>query len=102
MSSIRGVGGSFSATGSLQARVAVGHEEKRRTIRSTRLGSGTLACGRCDAPIAIGPGALPIGAELICPYCDHRGPVREFLSLAAPTRPARVTVRVRLRAGSLG
>ena len=55
------------------------------------------ACGRCDAPIAMGPGAVPIGAELICPYCDHRGPVREFLSLAAPTRPARVTVRVRLR-----
>ena len=101
MSSIRGFGGSFSATGPLQARVAVGHEEKRRSIRSTRLGTGTLACGRCDAPIAIGPATLPIGAELICPYCDHRGPVREFLSLAVPTRPARVAVRVRLRAGSL-
>ena len=100
MSSIRGVGGSFSSTGPLQARVAVGHEEKRRSIRSTRLGTGTLACGRCDAPIAIGPGSVPIAAELICPYCDHRGPARDFLSLAAPT-PARVTVRVRLRAGSL-
>ena len=29
-----------------------------------------------------------------CPYCDHTAAVRDFLSLASPTRPARVAVRV--------
>ena len=28
-------------------------EEKRRSIRSARLGTGTLACARCDAPVAL-------------------------------------------------
>jgi hypothetical protein len=32
---------------------------------------------------------------LDCPFCAHGGRVRDFLSLAAPTRPARVEVRVR-------
>jgi hypothetical protein len=27
-----------------------------------------------------------------CPVCDHAGAVRDFLSLAAPSRPARVRV----------
>jgi len=30
-----------------------------------------------------------------CGFCRHVGAVREFLSLAEPTRPARVAVRIR-------
>jgi hypothetical protein len=70
------------------------HEQKRRAVRSSRLGAGTLACGRCDAPIAIGPEPVSVVDHLVCPYCRHRGPVRDFLSLALPTRPAHVVVRV--------
>lgn len=70
------------------------HEHKRQTVRSTRLAAGTLACGRCDAPIAIGPAPLSVAEQLICPYCEHRGTARDFLSLELPTRPAHVVVRV--------
>jgi hypothetical protein len=31
---------------------------------------------------------------IACPVCDRAGAVRDFLSLAAPSRPARVEVRV--------
>jgi hypothetical protein len=58
------------------------------------LGAGTLACRHCDAPIAIGANPLALTAQLTCPFCRHRGPLREFLSLASPTRPARVVIRV--------
>ena len=53
---------------------------ERRIRDSGRLATGTLAC----------------------PVCRHGGRVRDFLSLAAPARPARVAVRVvpRLRAAS--
>ena len=37
---------------------------------------------------------------LACGYCGHGAPARDFLSLAQPTRPARVTVRVRLAAAA--
>jgi hypothetical protein len=30
-----------------------------------------------------------------CAFCRHFGPVRDFLSLAEPTRPTRVAVYVR-------
>jgi hypothetical protein len=30
-----------------------------------------------------------------CAFCRHLGAVRDFLSLAEPTRPTRVAVRVR-------
>ncbi|HTX45086.1 MAG TPA: hypothetical protein VMD48_02360 [Solirubrobacteraceae bacterium] len=74
---------------------AVGHEELRPSIRpSSQLAIGTLACSRCDAPVAIGDSVLTPADEVDCPYCSHRGTVREFLSLAPPTRPARVVVRV--------
>jgi len=79
-----------SATSSAQ----VVHEQKRPAVRSSRLAAGTLACDRCDAPIAIGPEPVSIADDLICPYCQHRGPARDFLSLALPTRPAHVVVRV--------
>jgi hypothetical protein len=74
-----------------------GTEEERRVERSTRMATGTLACPRCDAPIAPA-GPLAPADRLGCPYCLHRGAVRDFLSLAEPTRPARVEVRVVHRA----
>jgi hypothetical protein len=77
-----------------RARIAFVHEEERRA-RSGRLGTGTLACRRCDAPVA--PGAVPLSLtdRLVCPFCRYRAPVRDFLSLAAPVRPARVAICVR-------
>jgi hypothetical protein len=54
----------------------------------------TLACPRCDAPIAAGERGLTLGAELHCPFCRHQARVRDFLSFAIPTRPARVVIRV--------
>jgi hypothetical protein len=77
-------------------RAAVGHEERRRALRSDRLGVGTLACTRCDAPIAIGSEPLSLTTQLTCPFCGTPGRLRDFLSMAAPTRPARVVVRVGL------
>jgi hypothetical protein len=32
---------------------------------------------------------------MACGYCGHAGAVRDFLSLAEPTRPTRAVVRVR-------
>jgi hypothetical protein len=69
------------------------HEERRRT-RSGRLGMGTLACPRCDAPVALGPGPAAPADPLGCPFCGHAARVREFLTLGDPVRPARVEVRV--------
>jgi hypothetical protein len=71
-----------------------GMHEERRAVRSSHLATGTLACPRCDAPVALAPGPRSPAEPLHCPYCRHAGPLREFLSLAAPSRPARVTVRV--------
>jgi len=68
-------------------------QDERRT-RSTRLGVGTLACPRCDAPVAP-TRALSPAEPLMCPYCLHDGAVRDFLSLVTPTRPAVVEIRIR-------
>jgi hypothetical protein len=46
------------------------------------------------APPAPPQPALTPAAALSCPVCLHAGVVREFLSLATPTRPAHVEVRV--------
>ena len=70
-------------------------EEERRNTRSTHMASGTLACPACDAPVAAGGRVLTPPDQLDCPYCDHSGPVRQFLSLASPARPARVAIHVR-------
>jgi DNA-directed RNA polymerase subunit RPC12/RpoP len=75
-------------------------EEQRLGRRTNVLGSGTLACRRCDAPVAPSAQALHLNDAIACPYCAHSGVVRDFLSLAAPTRPARVLVRVSGRAGA--
>lgn len=66
-----------------------------RLGRSTHLATGTLACPSCDAPVAPGPDPLAPADPLSCPVCLRAGAVRDFLSLAAPSRPARVDVRVR-------
>jgi hypothetical protein len=68
----------------------------RREIRpapDARVATGTLACPRCDAPVALAAPASPASA-LACPFCEHAGSLRDFLSLGAPARPARVIVRV--------
>lgn len=71
-----------------------GTEAERRDARTSRLAEGTLACPRCDAPVALTAGPVTPGDPLACPVCDHAAAVREFLSLAPPTRPARVQVRL--------
>jgi DNA-directed RNA polymerase subunit RPC12/RpoP len=68
--------------------------EERRRATSSRMATGTFACGRCDAPVAPGENALSPADDVRCPYCGHVGAVRDFLSLTAPSRPARVQVRV--------
>jgi hypothetical protein len=70
-----------------------GPREYRYRARSTELATGTLACPRCDAPVAPARPLSP-GERIECPFCAHAGAVREFLSLEPPTRPARVVVRV--------
>ena len=70
------------------------HEVERRIGRSTRVASGTLACPACDAPVLPAAGGVSPAAAIACPVCGNGGFVRDFLSLAAPTRPARVAVRV--------
>ena len=71
-----------------------GTEEERRVTRSWRLATGTLACPLCDAPVALAAGGLSPADPLACPFCRHTGAVRDFLSLASPSRPARVEVLV--------
>ena len=68
--------------------------EYRRTTRSDQLGEATITCPGCDAPVAVGPGRHTLDAQLRCPYCGRGGPVRDFLSLARPTRPTRVVLRI--------
>jgi hypothetical protein len=70
------------------------HLIEERRIRSGHLATGTLACPLCDAPVALAFGFAGPADPLGCPYCAHTGAVRDFLSLEAPSRPARVAVRV--------
>jgi hypothetical protein len=77
-------------------------QEERRSTRTGLLGIATLACSHCDAPVAPTRAAMSPADPLACPFCANRGPVRDFLSLEAPTRPARVAVRVVDPAGLLG
>jgi hypothetical protein len=67
-----------------------------RIARAGTLGVGTLACPECDAPVFIAGRRRPHD-PLSCGYCGRDGALREFLSLAAPSRPTRVEVRVVLR-----
>jgi hypothetical protein len=92
----RGIDGSEPLRPEPLGRLGSAHEE-RRTARSGRLGTGTLACPRCDAPVAPPAGPMAPDHALGCPFCGHAGAVRDFLSLAQPARPARVEVRVVVR-----
>jgi hypothetical protein len=73
------------------------HAEEHRLARSSRLGGGTLACPRCDAPVVLGLSPAAPADPMSCPYCRLAGTVRDFLTLGSPSRPARVDVRVVLR-----
>ena len=64
--------------------------------RSGVVSAGTLACPRCDAPVAP-TGRMGLAAPIACPFCAHAGPVRDFLSLSTPTRAAHVVVRLSSR-----
>ena len=92
----RGIDGSDPIRSEPVARDSMAQEERRRA-GAGRLGAGTLACPRCDAPVALGPGRSSPAAPLGCPFCLHTGALRDFLSLGAPLRPARVDVYVRPR-----
>ena len=88
----RGIDGSEPVRSGPVGDVAGAHEY-RRAARG-RLGTGTLACPRCDAPVALLHGRAAPADDMSCPYCRHSASVRDFLSLAHPARPARVAVRV--------
>jgi hypothetical protein len=87
----RGIDGSEPVHPEAGERVV--HEE-RRIAHSSILAVGTLACPSCDAPVALGETRVSPSDPLVCPFCDHHAAARTFLSLRAPTRPARVVVRV--------
>ena len=89
----RGIDGSDPVGPDLFGRRAVAHEE-RRVAPSGRLATGTLACPDCDAPVALAAGSASPADPLGCPFCGHAAAVRDFLSLASPSRPARVAVTI--------
>lgn len=60
------------------------------------MAAGTLACPSCDAPVLLTAPSMAPTDPLACGYCGHAGALRDFLSLAVPTRPTRVEVHVRL------
>jgi hypothetical protein len=96
MSFLHGADGFGHTTAGARARFVRPGHHLRRDARTAQLCEATLACARCDAPIATGTRALTLTEMLACPFCDHRAPVRDCLSLAMPTRPARVVVRLSL------
>jgi hypothetical protein len=70
-----------------------GAREIRPDQRVWTLASGTFACPGCDAPV-LPDGPMSPADAASCPWCSFEGFVRDFLSLASPTRPAHVVVRV--------
>jgi hypothetical protein len=88
----RGIDGSEPVRPEPVADLGGAHEDRRAA--QGHLGTGTLACPRCDAPVALGAAFVSPADALGCPYCGHAAVVRDFLSLSQPTRPARVVVRV--------
>jgi hypothetical protein len=87
----------FEGSDPLSGQPLAGSHELRKARRPGHLGTGTLACPRCDAPVALGAEPVVPADLLACPFCDHVAAARDFLSLAAPARPARVAVTVVLR-----
>ena len=94
MSFLGGAGRASDGDHDLNRQPVTAYYEERRATRTQRLCGGTLACDRCDAPIDPGGEPISLGHILTCPFCRRHGPARDFLSLASPTRPARVAVRV--------
>src|SRR3954454_19014940 len=92
MVDLGGPRGSWNQPSRLRA-MRIHVRKERRTAAATRLAGGTPACPRCDAPVALAGPVAPAD-PLRCPYGAHTAAVRDFLSLAAPSRPARVEVRV--------
>ena len=90
----RGIDGAEPLRPDSEGRVV--HEE-RRVAHSTIVAVGTLACPECDAPVALGDTRVTPPQPLDCPFCAHHAPARDYLSLRAPTRPARVAVRITVR-----
>jgi hypothetical protein len=74
-----------------------GRFEPRPAADVWRLATGTLACPSCDVPVLPSAGGMSPSDPLSCAWCGHDAPVRDFLSLAEPTRPTRVAVRLRLQ-----
>lgn len=74
-------------------------QQEHRLARSSRMATGTLACPQCDAPVALAGRRASLSAPLGCPFCGHAAALRDFLSLAAPARPARVAINVVRRVG---
>ena len=89
----RGIDGSEPLRAEPIGQLAGPHEHRPATA-AWRLATGTLACPRCDAPVALPGGHVAPADPLGCPYCDHGAAVRDFLSLTAPSRPARVELRL--------
>ncbi|HWC25494.1 MAG TPA: hypothetical protein VG474_02820 [Solirubrobacteraceae bacterium] len=96
----RGIDGSEPVRARPTSARAGAHEDAE-AARAFRVASGTLACPLCDAPVALAGRAVPFSEDLDCPFCGHAAAVRDFLSLAAPARPARVEVRAVARAPRL-
>ena len=90
----REIEGAQSVRAQAGERVA-GRHELRRAEATWQMATGTLACPECDAPVL--PSLEPMSPPdlIACSYCRHAAAVRDFLSLAEPTRPTRVVVRVR-------
>jgi hypothetical protein len=72
-----------------------GRHQRHRADAEWQLATGTLACPACDAPVLPGPEAMAPSDAIACGFCGERGAIRDFLSLAEPTRPTRVAVRIR-------
>ena len=54
---------------------------ERRLLRDgvQVLAHGALVCPECALPLAIA-GQLPVGRDLVCGFCDHAAPAREFVA----------------------
>jgi hypothetical protein len=65
-------------TGRVDGSLAGAH---RRLLRDGAqvLAHGALVCPSCAIPLAA-TARLPVGARLICGYCEHDAPAREFLA----------------------
>lgn len=66
---------------------------ERRVGRAWHLGTGTIACPACDAPVVLPRTPMGPREPLFCPLCDHAATVRDFLTVGEPTRPTRVELR---------